>query len=64
MLYTMIIEKDESSLGAYVPNLLGRISRAEKREAKQLIQEAIELHLEGMKEEGLIPEPAVSRELI
>jgi predicted RNase H-like HicB family nuclease len=66
MQYTVIIEKGETSFGAYVPDLPGCVAVGEtKEEAKQLIQEAIEFHLEGMKEEGLtIPEPASSSELV
>jgi len=66
MQYTVIIEKGETSFGAYVPDLPGCVAVGEtKEEAKQLIQEAIEFHLEGMKEEGFtIPEPASSSELV
>jgi predicted RNase H-like HicB family nuclease len=66
MQYTIIIEKGESSFGAYVPDLPGCVAVGETREeVKELIQEAIEFHLEGMKEEGLtIPEPASSSELV
>lgn len=66
MQYTVIIEKGETSFGAYVPDLPGCVAVGETREeAKQLIQEAIEFHLEGMKQEGLnIPEPASTSELV
>jgi predicted RNase H-like HicB family nuclease len=66
MQYTVIIEKGETSFGAYVPDLPGCVAVGEtKEEAKQLIHEAIEFHLEGMREEGLtIPQPASSSELI
>lgn len=66
MRYTVIIERGDTSFGAYVPDLPGCVAVGETREeAKRLIQEAIEFHLEGMKEEGLtIPEPASSSELI
>lgn len=66
MQYTVIIEKGETSFGAYVPDLPGCVTVGEtKEEVKQLIHEAIAFHLEGMKEEGLtIPEPASSSALI
>lgn len=66
MQYTVIIEKGETSFGAYVPDLPGCIAVGETREeATQLIHEAIEFHLEGMREEGLtIPEPASSSGLV
>ena len=60
MKYTVIYEKGPASWGAYVPDLPGVISVGDTREeVEQMIQEAIELHLEGMREEGLpIPAPA------
>ena len=60
MKYTVIYEKGPASWGAYVPDLPGVITVGDSRaEVERLIQEAIEFHLEGMKEEGLsIPPPA------
>jgi predicted RNase H-like HicB family nuclease len=60
MTYTVIYEKGPSSWGAYVPDLPGVISVGDSREeVESLIQEAIEFHLEGMREEGLkIPIPS------
>jgi len=53
MRYMVVIEQGPSSFGAYVPDLPGCIAAAEtKQEVLQLIQEAIEFHLEGLKEEG------------
>lgn len=57
MRYMVIIEQGPTSFGAYVPDLPGCIAAAEtKQEVLQLIQEAIEFHLEGLKDEG-IPVP-------
>ncbi|MCS6804844.1 MAG: type II toxin-antitoxin system HicB family antitoxin [Acidobacteriota bacterium] len=55
----VIVEKGEKSYGAYVPDLPGCVAVAEtKEEVLKLIREAIELHVESMKEEGLsIPQP-------
>ncbi len=66
MQYTVIYERGETSIGAYVPDLPGCIAVGEtKAEVQQLIREAIEFHLEGMREEGLtIPEPASISELV
>lgn len=66
MQYTVIIERGENSFGAYVPDLPGCVAVGEtKQEAKQLIQEAIEFHLEGIQAEGsTIPEPMSSSELV
>ena len=59
MCYTVVIEGGPSSYGAYVPDLPGCIAAAESRvEVVALIREAIEFHLEGLREEGMpVPEP-------
>lgn len=60
MRYTVIYEKGPTSWGAYVPDLPGVISVGDSREeVESLIQKAIEVHLLGMREEGLpIPPPS------
>ena len=60
MKYTVIYEHGPTSWGAYVPDLPGVISVGDSRgDVELLILEAIELHLEGMREEGLpIPKPS------
>lgn len=59
MQYLVIIEKGPTSYGAYVPDLPGCVAVAETEEkVEALIREAIEFHLEGMRENGdPIPEP-------
>ncbi|MEH2244235.1 type II toxin-antitoxin system HicB family antitoxin [Nostoc sp.] len=59
MHYTVVIEKGETSYGAYVLDLPGCIAVGETlEEVKQMIAEAIEFHLQGMLEDGLpIPKP-------
>jgi predicted RNase H-like HicB family nuclease len=59
MQYTVIIEKGPTSYGAYVPDLPGCVAVAKtEEEVTSLIREAIEFHLEGMRENGEpIPEP-------
>jgi predicted RNase H-like HicB family nuclease len=53
MEYVVILEKGEASVGAYVPDLPGCVAVAEtKDEALQLIREAIELHIESLRESG------------
>jgi predicted RNase H-like HicB family nuclease len=66
MQYTILIEKGETSYGAYIPDLPGCIAVGETvEEVRALIYEAIEFHLEGMREEGLpIPEPTTHTEYI
>lgn len=60
MRYIVIYEQGPTSWGAYVPDLPGVVSVGDSREeVARLIQEAIELHLEGMLDEGLpIPPPS------
>ena len=62
----VVIEQGPSSFGAYVPDLPGCVAVGESRaEVAQLIHDAIEFHLEGMKEDGLpIPLPHSSGELV
>jgi predicted RNase H-like HicB family nuclease len=66
MRYAVIVEEGEDSFGAYVPDLPGCAAAAETREeVLQLIQEAIEFHIEGLREDGQpIPEPSSSIEYI
>ncbi len=59
MKYAVIIEKGPNSYGAQVPDLPGCVAVAESRdEVCALIQEAIELYVEALEEEGLpVPQP-------
>ena len=59
MNFAVVIEKGASSFGAYVPDLPGCVAVGETREeALRLIREAIEFHLEGIKQEcEAVPEP-------
>ena len=61
MQYPMIIERGERNYSAYFPDLPGCIATAKTLdELKQRMREALELHLRGMREDGLpIPEPSV-----
>jgi predicted RNase H-like HicB family nuclease len=58
--YAIVIEKTTSNFAGYVPDLPGCVATgATVEETELLLREAIELHLEGMREDGLsIPEPA------
>jgi len=66
MKYAVVIEQGSNSFGAYVPDLPGCVAAAETREeVVQLIQKAIEFHLEGLREEGQsIPAPSSSIEFV
>lgn len=59
MRYMVVVEKGPESYGAYVPDLPGCVAVGEsEEEVLQLIQEAIEFHLQGLKQEGqAIPSP-------
>jgi len=58
--YVVIYEQGSDSWGAWVPDLPGCVAAGETRaEVEQLIREAIELHIENMREHGEpVPEPA------
>lgn len=66
MRYVVIVERGENSYGAYVPDLPGCIAVGDTpEEVRILIQEAIEFHLEGLREDGeSIPQPNSSIEYI
>ena len=64
--YLVVIEKGETSWGAYVPDLPGCIAvGATEDEALRLVQEAISLHIEELREQGQpVPEPRSHGELV
>lgn len=66
MRYTVVIEQGPTSFGAYFPDLPGCVAVAETREeVVTLIREAIEFHMEAMREEGMtIPTPHSTAELV
>ena len=59
MEYLVIIEESKTGYGAYVPDLPGCVAVADTRdEVMDLIREAIEFHIEGMKRAGeTVPPP-------
>lgn len=66
MKYTVVYEKTPRNYSAYVPDLPGCVAAAEtKAETRRLIREAIQMHLEAMREAGEpIPQPGNVTELI
>ena len=66
MRYVVIVEEGEHSFGADVPDLPGCVAVGDTREeVLQLIQEAIEFHLEGLHQDGQpIPRPSSSIEYV
>ena len=66
MRYAVIVEEGETSFGAYVPDVPGCVAVAETRdEVLQLIEEAIEFHIDGLRQDNQpIPEPSSSIEYV
>lgn len=64
--YVVVYEKSATGWSAYVPDLPGVVTTGSTKEnAQELIREAIEFHLEGLREDNLpIPEPAASAEVV
>jgi len=61
--YAVVIDKvSDSNYCAWVPDLPGCVSTGDTREeAERNIREAIEFHLEGMREDGEpVPEPGTN----
>lgn len=58
----VVVEEGAKSFGAYVPDLAGCIAAGKARdEVLNLIREAIEFHLEGLRQDGHpIPAPSSS----
>ena len=66
MRYAVVIEKAPNNYSAYVPDLPGCVATgATVAEAEEQIREAIEFHLEGLREEGLpVPPPSSQVEYV
>ncbi len=64
--YAIVIEKAASNFAAYVPDLPGCVATGSTvEETERLVCEAIELHAEGMREDGLpVPEPCSQVEFV
>ena len=60
MRYAIVIEQAEGNYSAYVPDLPGCVATgATVQETENSMREAIEFHLDGMREDGLIiPTPS------
>jgi predicted RNase H-like HicB family nuclease len=66
MKYLVIYEKSHTGWGAYAPDLPGSgVTGKTLDEVKELIREAVEFHLEGLRENGeTIPAPSATTEHI
>ncbi|HVY63785.1 MAG TPA: type II toxin-antitoxin system HicB family antitoxin [Gammaproteobacteria bacterium] len=62
MRYAIVIEQADANYSAYVPDLPGCVATgATVAETEQAIREAIEFHLEGLRDDGEPIPPPTSR---
>lgn len=66
MRYGIVIERAKGNYSAFVPDLPGCVATGQTiPEVEQRIREAIQFHVEGLREDGLtVPEPAAICELL
>ena len=66
MKYAVVFEKSSTGYAAYVPDLPGCVTTGKTREeTERLIREAIELHIESLREHGEpIPQPTTETEYV
>lgn len=66
MKYLVVLEQSSNGFGAYVPDLPGCVAAAETRaEVVSLIREAIEFHIEGLRQAGdPVPPPTSQGEIV
>jgi predicted RNase H-like HicB family nuclease len=64
--YLIVIEKTPNNLSAFSPDLPGCVATgATKSEVEDRMRDAIRMHIDGMREDGLeIPEPSSVAEYI
>ena len=64
--YMVVVERGDTSWGAHVPDLPGCVAFGETRDdVLQPIREAIELHIDGLKQDGLpVPSPSSDVEFV
>ncbi|MFI5458305.1 MAG: type II toxin-antitoxin system HicB family antitoxin [Isosphaerales bacterium] len=66
MRFAILMDKTATGFSAHVPDLPGCVAAGETlEETMQLIREAIEFHIEGMRQNGeTIPQPTSSCEYV
>ena len=66
MRFAILIDKTATGYSAHVPDLPGCVAAGEtEEETLQLIRQAVDFHIEGMRQHGeLIPEPSSSFEYV
>ena len=64
--FLIVVEKAGENFSAYSPDLPGCVAAgATREETRRLMQEAIELHLQGLTEDELpLPEPSASADYV
>ncbi|MDI6632624.1 MAG: type II toxin-antitoxin system HicB family antitoxin [Bacillota bacterium] len=64
--FLVVIEKADGNYSAYSPDLPGCVATgATPEETKQRMAEAIALHIQGLREDGLaVPEPSASADYV
>lgn len=64
--YLVVIEQANGNLSAYSPDLPGCVATGKTRAEVELnMREAIQMHIEGLREDGLpVPEPTTSAEYV
>ena len=64
--YLIVIEKTPNNLSAFSPDLPGCVATgATKSEVEERMRDAIRMHIDGLREDGLeIPEPSSVAEYI
>jgi predicted RNase H-like HicB family nuclease len=62
--YLVVYEHEADGWSAYAPDLPGCVAAGDsKKEVSALIREAIEFHIEGLREDGVaVPEPSADAE--
>ena len=66
MKYLVVVEKVGNNFSAYVPDLRGCVATgATSEDVQQNIREAVAMHIEGLREDGLpVPEPQTQAEFV
>ena len=64
--YLIVIEKTPNNLSAFSPDLPGCVATgATQQEVEERMRDAIRMHLDGMREDGIaVPEPSSVAEYI
>ena len=64
--YMVVVERGQTSWGAHVPDLPGCVAVGETREeVLQLIRQAIEFHIDGLRQDGVpVPTPSSEGEFV